>query len=341
MIRNLTILMIGIASVWNIDVHAKTLADLNEDVEDLGMEADAAIAETKDVQEKVAQEREAVSRVHQQAVAANRAALSKRQAAIDRWKKAEADIQRMNAERARLLSDNERLDKEAVQADKMTKDSLLRGERLKQEIETIRQVQAEKRKKVSELLALKDKAVLEMQDTEKQHQDAEKELQLVKDDEKRATEQFEKAKLEESQKRARLHAFITSLKERHKAAQERLAAMEREKQQLQKANDKLEAEAKAGEAEVQQVERQLASTGPTGSVGSAGSAAAEELTFKRSCRVFDSPKKGSKVLGTSTSGTSVAKNNEGKTWISFKLSDGRTGYSAKKCFEDKTSLSSL
>lgn len=344
MIRNILLLLFCFLTSA---AYAGAIDEIADDTEDLANEADAAAAETKEIKQEMAKEKAKARAKYQDVSKEHRDAVAKRAAAVKDLKNSESEIDRLASERVKLLADIERLKNETAIAEKTAKDNQMMIEKAKLEIETLKKIRSEKQTKLIEVSSERDRTVEVMKGLDQQKLQADIEFQKLKEQEKFTNDQLQKTRLEEAQKKARLDAYLAQLKEKYKETQEKIKAAENEQEQLQQNTAKLEAQAKAGEAEVEQAEAQLgapkrvpASLDPetkpvtyAPAAESASSAASSsDLTFKRKCRVFDKPGKGGKPLGSKSAGSSVTKSDEGKNWIAFTLKDGRKVYAAKACF---------
>lgn len=318
---------------------ARGKVDVDNDVEDISAESDGAIAEAKEVKERIANDRADADRALKNATKNYNAAAAKRQQAIEQFNQSENDIKSMEAEQARLNAEVEKINAETAATQKSTLDNRAKLEKANLDLQTLKQVRAEKVAKLAEINAQRDEIALTMKDMEQKQLQGEQELQQLKEQEKQQNEVLAKAKLEEAQKKVKLEAYLAELKTRNRESQDRLKTMQTEKLQAQTANQKLESQVKAGETEVKQGDVQVAArsvnTVPVAAgagQGGQGQGQGQEILFKRNCRVFDGPTRGSKVLEVKPVGTAVSKVDEGKTWIAFSLSDGRKGFAARGCF---------
>ncbi len=247
-----------------------------------------------------------------------------------------------------MKAEVERLSREITTAEKAALDTRTQIEKLKVEIETLKTLRGEKAKTFINLTTQTDKVIEEMKKMELEKSQLEIDLAKSKEQEKAANDNLLKVKAEEAAKKVKLEAYIAGLRERFHQAQERIAAMEGEANIARVTGQKLEATAKVAEKEVIAAEGQLVrgpSPGPdTGAVAgesrglassrkaSGKATGAASYVFKRDCKVFEQPAKGANVLMVQKSGAQVSKSDEGKTWIAFKLEDGRKAYAAKNCF---------
>ena len=236
-----------------------------------------------------------------------------------------ADGAAVQADQAKLKSEVERLSKETAAAEKQTHESKAQLDKLKAELESLRNLRNEKAQAYITLTSQHDKIADEIKKMEQEKFQLESDLAKTKGEEKAAAEKLAKIKAEQAAKKVKLDAYIATLRDRFRKAQERLAAMEAEGSQVSVAGQKLEATSKTAENEVIAVEGRL-TRGPS-SVAPSGS-----YMFKRNCKVYDKPAKDAGVLAVQKSGSQVAKTDEGKTWIAFALPDGRKAYAAKSCF---------
>lgn len=224
----------------------------------------------------------------------------------------------------------ERLDKENSALEKTNQENLTRAQKLKSDIETLKALRGEKAKHFIELTSQHDKVIADIKKMEQEKAQLETDLTKAKEEEKSANENLQKAKVEAAAKKVKLESYIAGLRERFRQAQQRLAALEAQKSQVQSSTQKMEATAKVAENEVVQVESRL-----TRNLASSAESTGNEqgqYVFKRNCKVFDKPARDAKVLLTKQTGDKISKNDEGKTWIGFALQDGRKGYAAKVCF---------
>lgn len=236
-----------------------------------------------------------------------------------------ADTAAVQADQAKLKSEVERLSKETAAAEKQSQESKSQLEKLKAELDTLRNLRNEKAQAYIMLTGQHDKIADEIKKMEQEKIQLETDLAKSKSDEKAAAEKLAKIKAEQAAKKVKLDAYIATLRDRFRKAQERLAAMEAEGNQVTIAGQKLDATAKTAENEVIAVEGRL-TRGPS------SVSAASGYKFKRNCKVYDKPAKDAGVLTVQRSGSLVSKTDEGKSWIAFLLPDGRKAYAAKSCF---------
>lgn len=220
------------------------------------------------------------------------------------------EIEHLEAEKTRLQADIKKFDGEAAANEKVISDNRAKIEKAKAEVETLQQLKSEKAGHFLTLASQREKVLEEMKQMEQEKVQAEKDLQIAKEQEKKAQQEFEQLKAEHAKSKARLEAYLGGLKNRYREMQERKKSMQDEQARIERQTASLETQARVGESELQ----------------------GDALKLKKSCRVFDSPGKGSKVLTVQQGGTSISKSEEGKTWIAFPLADGRKGYIAKTCF---------
>jgi chromosome segregation ATPase len=235
------------------------------------------------------------------------------------------ELNQIEAEKSRLNGDIKKIEGETAATEKVVADNRSKIEKAKAELQTLQQMKSEKAGNFLMLANQRDKLLEEMKKVEEEKLQAEKEFQAAKEQDKKAQQEFEQTKIELAKNKARLEAYVAGLKDRYREMQERKKSMFDEQQTMERQNAKLEAKARAGEAELQP--RQ-----PAAASSPAPEVQAESLKLKKSCRVFDSPTKGSKVITVQEGGTSITKSEEGKTWFSFSMADGRKGYIAKTCF---------
>lgn len=324
----LRLLLLGLmALTLQFSATASELDEIDADVDQLNADSDAAAADSDEIKSRMAKDKARAERALKAAAAKNKAAAAKRQQAADQLKKADEEIQNMSNEQARLNADAERLDREAAASQKAMAANQAKVAQIKKELEAIRAIRAEKAKAFIEITSQQDKIKADLEQMEQEKTVAEAELEKVKEQEKVTIESLAKLKTEEAAKKAKLEAYIAGLRERFHQAQERIAAMEGEKTQLQTANQKLESTAKVAENEVIQAEAQLMGRRPS----EAKASGSKEYTFKKKCNVFDRPAKGANIVAVKSSGTTVQKSDEGKSWIAFPLTDGRKGFVAKTC----------
>ncbi|MGE0525516.1 MAG: hypothetical protein AB7G93_06225 [Bdellovibrionales bacterium] len=329
------ILILGMSAVGT-PATAMDLEDV-EDMEGVSEEADAAYAETKDVQESLAREQARVRSAYKAASDAHNAAESKRQDAISRMKSAEAEIDRLNSESARLKKDMERLAQETAAANKTSEEMKIKVEKANMDLATLKELRNEAANKFLQTTVERDRLTESVTGLEEQRLLAEQEFQKLKEQQKQAEAQLAKVKQEEAQKQARLKALIDGMKQRSLEAEQRKVALEKEAEQERMNTAKLEAQSKlaqeavhTAESRIDRAPNQIESAGRVQKLSA--DMAPEELVFKRKCRVFERPARDAKVIMVQQSGTAVSRSDEGKTWFSFSLSDGRVGFAAKKCF---------
>ncbi len=328
--------LLALVSLLTLNFTAPALAadadDMSSEVDELNADSDAAAADNAEVKTRMAKDKARAEKALRAAQQKNQAVAAKRQASADQLKQNDEEVSALNAQQTQLKSEVERLSKEATLSDKAASDSRTQVEKLKADIETLKALRGEKAKSFIELTTQHDKIAVEIKKMEEEKFELENDLIKSKEQEKAATESLAKIKVEEAAKKVKLEAYIAGLRERYHQAQQRITTLEAEGTTMKMAGQKLESTSKVAETEVIAAEAQL-SRGP-----SAGAPAVAEAkptgayVFKRSCKVFEQPTKGAGVLLVQKAGAQVSKNDEGKTWISFKLEDGRKGYAAKTCF---------
>lgn len=318
-----------------LSLNSVSASELEE--EDIANETDAAVAENAEVKRQMARDRAASQRRYEVAKKAHNSAAAKRQASIDQMKKVEADIARFEAERVRMNKEVEKFEHETLVSEQATEQSRLAAQKLKTEIANLQTVVKESQTRLATVNAERDKVMLEQKEIENQKLVADQDFQKQKDLERVENEALEKLRMETAQKKAKNEAYIAGLKERYQRGVEQMAARKAEMANMERESHRMEALARTAEDEVATVEGRVRAPTSAPAVEEPAApptsvAANDALQFKRKCRVFDGPKKGSKVLQMQDPGVSVEKSDEGRSWISFKLSDGRKGYAAKGCF---------
>ena len=296
--------------------------------EDLVDEADAAAAQTDAIKERISEERQEAKRNLERAKDRHQSAMSRRQDALSRLRSSEAEIENAQQEKVRLNKEAERLDNETLLTEKAVQQNRALAEKLKGEVQALKDLRGEKAKNFIELTTQRDRAQEDAKALETAKAQAEEELKKVKEQEKLAMEQLERLKVEHAQNKVRTEAYIAGLRERYKEAQEKTADAQTEQASVEQETLQLAEQAKVAEKEVHAAEGASINRTITNITGTP----TEEVVFRRKCRVFDGPTKGAKVLGVKTSGTSVPKSEEGKTWFAIQLEDGRKGFASKNCF---------
>lgn len=284
------------------------------DTEDLLNESDAAAAEVGDVKQEMRQEKARAEKRHEAATKTYNSAVAKRAQVVEQMKQQETEIARLKAEQGRLTAETERISNETVAMQTEIDNSKLQIEQLKQDTLTLTTLRTEKNMALTKVAAERDKVVLDLKDVDMQKQEAEASFNLAKEQEKLATEEMQKLRLEHRQKKARQDAYAAEMNLKKQEAQARLATLQTEKASLNPA------------ATTPEPQTPDAPRGPSTS-------ATTELQVKRKCRIFDKPGKGSTVLGIQSSGTAIAKTREGKSWVAFPMPDGREGFIAKRCLQ--------
>jgi chromosome segregation ATPase len=300
-----TILIAGL-TMLTIPVAARD--SVQDETEDVSAESEAVMADTQEIKERMAKERAKADQAFQAAVKANQAAAAKKQAAIEQMKQTETDIEQLESDKKRLNADIKKFALETAAVEKVIAENRTKMEKARAEVQTLQQLKSEKAGHFLMLTSQRERLLEEMKRTEDEKVQAEKEFQAAKEQEKKAQQEFDQTKLEQAKTKARLDAYLATLKERYREMQDRKKAVQEEQQKRERENARLEAQTRTGENEL------------------------EPLKLKKSCRVFEKPTKGSKVITVQEGGTSITKSDEGKTWFSFPLADGRQGYIAKTCF---------
>lgn len=350
-------------------VQAAELSDLNHDTEDIMNESDAAVAQTKDFKAKQLIIKASADSRHQVASQTLKLAEQRRQKTLDNLHQSESEIQRLNSETAKWTADAARLDGEALETEKTTTSNLAQIEKMKVDIQNLKQVRAEKAAHFLELASERDKSQRELDAIQAEKTQAETELAQASLQEKDLADKLGKFKTEQGRTTAKLQTELVQLKERYNQAQDHQQQMQNEKTELERNTLKLEAQRQAGALEVNHAEEpeimeqanssedenvavpvavpavtpatlaphpakvaQVLSPSASPARQPTSQPLKAEMTFKRKCRVFDGPVRGSNVLAVQESGMSIAKTEEGKQWISFLLQDGRKAFAAKNCF---------
>lgn len=248
------------------------------------------------------------------------------------------DIESIFDEQTKTRKDVERIEKETRETAKSMSGDNAKLAKMKNDLKLMQGLRAEKQKQFLEMSTQHDRVVEQIKELEAEVAKIEAELAKAKEDEKATLAKLQRVRAEEEGRKKRLEAHIAGLRQRYKETADKVAQMDAEIAQQQANGQRLEQTAKAAEHEMNDMDakannRMLATIGVAAAPASAsGDAAATDLTFKRKCRVFETPAKGAKVLGSKDSGDSVSKSEEGKTWYAFPMGDGRKAYAAKTCF---------
>lgn len=331
LIRLLLLLGIGAAIlITSMDTAFAAGGDASTETEDLSDESDAAAAEVKEVKERVRQEKAEATANHNAAKRERDAAVAAKNAALERLNQSEAEIQRLNKEAIRLKSETDRLNGETALHEKAIAENNAKAEKAGGEIKALQDLRGEAAKRFIETGIQREKIENSNKSLDTQIADAKRELQMAKDQEKQASAQLEKMRTEHAANKAKTEQFLAQMRDQYKEAQARASKMKAEMAQIEQTEQKLATQAKAAEAEVKDAEAR-ADGRSLSSVATAGDQPAA-MTFKRTCKVFEGPKRGAKVLAVHESGKSIKKSDEGQKWIAFKMDDGRKGFAAKACF---------
>lgn len=202
----------------------------------------------------------------------------------------------------------EKIETDTKTAQKDLDENKTKTDKLKLQLQTLRDLREEKLKKLIEIGKARDAAALEVQELEHQHRQAEADLTQTKEDEKTLGDKRKKETEELEKRKAQLKTEIEAMKQATAAATPRTPAS------------------------VSSVPTVPAVAAAATAPANASARMEGDMELTKDCRFYASPTKAPQVLGTRTKGSKVHKVAEGSNWIAFPVSETQKGYILKNCF---------
>jgi chromosome segregation ATPase len=317
---------------------AEDLMDVSTDVEEIMSDSEAAKAQAKAAKVRAEIEKRENAKAMQETIKARSVAEQKRRDAQGELKRTETQIKMLQDQSVKYKEEMKKIDNDTAVALKVTDDAKAKLEKLKRDITTAQELKAEKVAKLTEANKQRDEILKALHETERQHAAAQADFKKISEDEKIATQNLEKATVEDTQKKNKLTAEIAQLKARYRQSKTVIEALNKETTNMHESVYKLDQQLKVARAETKAVETEEAKRteqptlkDPIEEANRAPAATPDQMTLKKDCNMREAPDRNAKFLGVKRSGQSVSKSDEVDGWIATPV-QGRTAYLMKNCF---------
>jgi chromosome segregation ATPase len=314
-------LLLLLGSTWT-SVRAD---DFEAEAEDVMLESDATSEAAKQAKDRAAREKQELDKAKREAEGMKMRAEIRKRHSGEELADAEKEERALRAERDKNVKMKIAAEKEIAVMEAKLKAGLEKRNKTKGELEAIKQLREEQKKKISDL----NKQIIETKAANKNLVEevaaAKAEYEKGRIEDKKAQSELEKAKVDSAKKKQQLETQIQQWKSQYKASKDRTAASEAQARQIQMDLAKKEEQAKYAESEVKaQMNREAA-------VPHRSAASANHYTLSKECSVYEKPDMASKVLGKKKAGSSFSGEASGE-FVGFRLKDHRTVYVSKSCF---------